>query len=56
MMMKESMKEPKNSQEKETWKTPEVVDLNINEGTQNVTKIPGTSLNDGGDAFSDYNS
>lgn len=41
---------------KETWKTPEIVDLSINEGTQNVTKSPGRTINDGGPAFSDYNS
>jgi hypothetical protein len=40
---------------KEEWKTPEVLDLSINEGTQNSTKGSG-SFGDGGPAFTDYNS
>ncbi len=50
-------KQSDKNQVKETWKTPEIVDLSINEGTQNTTKSPGRTTFDGNPtAFSDYNS
>ncbi|MCE7992743.1 MAG: hypothetical protein HEP71_12220 [Roseivirga sp.] len=41
---------------KMVWQLPELIELDINESTLNVTKVPGVSVNDGGDPFSDYNS
>lgn len=41
---------------KMVWQLPELIELDINESTLNVTKAAGVSINDGGDAFSDYNS
>jgi hypothetical protein len=39
---------------KMVWQLPELVDLDINEATQN--QGAGPSVNDGGNAFVDYNS
>ncbi len=40
--------------EKKVWQLPELIELDINESTLNLTK--GPSVNDGGDGFTDYNS
>ena len=40
---------------KRVWTTPEIVDLNIGEATQNVA-VKTASAPDGGPSFADYNS
>ncbi|MBO3699059.1 hypothetical protein [Roseivirga sp. E12] len=42
--------------DKMVWQLPELIELDINEATLNVTKVPGVSVNDGGNPFTDYNS
>lgn len=42
--------------DKMVWQLPELIELDINESTLNLTKVSGVSVNDGGDPFNDYNS
>jgi hypothetical protein len=46
--------EQNNVSKKMVWQLPELVDLDINEATQ--FQAMGASINDGGNAFNDYNS
>ena len=41
-------------QTKKVWESPRIMDLDINQSTQNANS--GPSVNDGGPSFSDYNS
>lgn len=45
-----------NQAKKMVWQLPEIMELDINESTLNVTKANGSSVNDGGPGFTDYNS
>jgi len=56
--MEKGTKSEQNSTEinnKKAWSTPEIVDLNIGEATQNVA-FKTASAPDGGPSFADYNS